>query len=343
MSLCIKRLSIATPAAPFANPNENALKLPSCLIALCVAFAAPCAAQSYPVKPIELVSPTGAGGGSDLVARTVAEIIGRDKLLPQPIVIQNRPGGGGAVGQLHVAGKRGDPYILLVAGTSLLTVPVRTGLDAGLEKFQPLGMIGVDLNSIAVREDSPYKSVKELVAAARANPKSVNIAITFPGGTAHSLMYRLEQMTGAKFNTVSFKSGTDAVTAVLGGHVHATAENLGEVMPHVEAKKLRLLAIPAVKRMPQVANVPTLKELGYDIHAGAFRGFAAPAGIPREAVALLESTFAKVHKSAAWRDYMARNLYEDLYMNAEEFTRYLAAQQGEYTRFLTEMGLALKK
>jgi putative tricarboxylic transport membrane protein len=308
-----------------------------------LACAAPCAAQSYPNKPIELVSPTGPGGGSDLVARAAADIIAKEKLLPQPLVIQNRAGGGGAVGQTYVAGKRADPYILLVAGTSLLTVPVRTGLDAGLDKFQPLGMIGVDLNSIAVREDSPYKTMKDLVAAARANPKSINIAITFPGGTAHSLMYRLEQMTGAKFNTVSFKSGTDAVAAVLGGHVHATSENLGEVMPHVESKKLRLLAIPAVKRMPQVPNVPTLKELGYDIHAGAFRGFAAPAGIPKDAVTLLESTFAKVHKSAAWREYMARNLYEDLYMNADEFTRYLQAQQTEFTRFLTEMGLALKK
>jgi tripartite-type tricarboxylate transporter receptor subunit TctC len=321
------------------------LKFRSCAFALSLVLAAiaPCAAQSYPNKPIELVSPTGAGGGSDLVARTAADIIAKEKLLPQPLVIQNRAGGGGAVGQVYVAGKRGDPYILLVAGTSLLTVPVRTGLDAGLDKFQPLGMIGVDLNSIAVREDSPYKTVKDLVAAARANPKSINIAITFPGGTAHSLMYRLEQMTGAKFNTVSFKSGTDAVAAVLGGHVHATSENLGEVMPHVESKKLRLLAIPAVKRMPQVPNVPTLKELGYDIHAGAFRGFAAPAGIPKDAVTLLEGTFAKVHKSAAWRDYMTRNLYEDLYMNADEFTRYLQAQQTEFTRFHTEMGLALKK
>ena len=321
------------------------MKLRSCALALAliVAVVAPCAAQSYPVKPIELVSPTGAGGGSDLVARTVAEIIAKEKLLPQPLVIQNRPGGGGAVGQVHVAGKRGDPYVLLVAGTSLLTVPVRTGLDAGLEKFQPLGMIGVDLNSIAVRDDSQYRTVKDLVAAARASPKTINVAITFPGGTAHSLIYRLEQMSGAKFNTVSFKSGTDAVAAVLGGHVHATAENLGEVMPHIEAKKLRLLALPAAKRMPQVPGVPTLKEVGYDIHSGAFRGFVAPAGVPREAVTLLESTFARVHKSAAWRDYMARNLYEDLYMNAEEFSRYLQAQQGEFNRFLTEMGLALKK
>ena len=314
------------------------------LIFLLASFmAAPVGAQSYPVKPIEMISPTSAGGGSDIVARVVADIISKEKLLPQPIVIQNRAGGGGAVGQTYAASKRGDPYIILLAGTGLITVPLRTGLDAGIDKFQALGVIGLDLNSLTVRDDSPFRTVKDLVAAAKAKPKTINIAITFPGGSAHQLIFRLEQLTGAKFNTVSFKSGTDAATAVLGGHVHATAENLGEVMPYVESRKLRLLGVPAMQRPAGLPNVPTLKEQGFDVHAGGFRGFVAPAGIPREAVALWEATLAKVHKSPAWKDYMARNMYEDVYMNAEEMTRWLVNQQAEVTRFLTEMGLVVKK
>ena len=306
-------------------------------------WATVCGAQSYPVKPIELVSPTGAGGGSDLVARTVADIIMREKLLPQPLVVQNKPGGGGAVGQTYVAAKKGDPYTILLAGTTLITVPLRTGLEVGLDKFQPLGMIGVDLNSLAVREDSPYKTVKDLVAAGKANPKTINIGITFPGGSAHSMVYRLETLTGAKFNTVSFKSGSDTVTAVLGGHIHATAENLGEVMPHVGGGKLRLLGVPAMKRPAGLPDVPTLKEQGFDIHAGGYRSFVAPAGVPRDVIKIWDSTLEKVHKSAAWKDYMARNMYEDVYMNAEQFTRWLREQQAELTRFITEMGLVQKK
>jgi putative tricarboxylic transport membrane protein len=313
------------------------------LVLLSSLMAVAVGAQSYPVKPIEMVSPTSAGGGSDLVARVVADIISKEKLLPQPVFIQNRAGGGGAVGQTYAASKRGDPYIILLAGTGLITVPLRTGLDAGLDKFQPLGVIGLDLNSLAVLDDSPFRSVKDLVAAAKAKPKTINVAITFPGGSAHQLIFRLEQLTGAKFNTVSFKSGTDAATAVLGGHVHATAENLGEVMPFVESRKLRLLGVPAMQRPAGLPNVPTLKEQGFDVHAGGFRGFVAPAGIPREAVALWEATLAKVHKSPAWKDYMARNLYEDVYMNAEEMTRWLVSQQAEIARFLTEMGLVVKK
>jgi putative tricarboxylic transport membrane protein len=306
-------------------------------------WVAPSFAQPYPSRPIELVSPTGAGGGSDLVARTVADIITKEKLLPQPIVVQNRPGGGGAVGQSYVASRRGDPYIILLAVAGLISVPLRTGLDVGIDKFQPLGAIGFDLNSIAVAENSPYRTLKDLLAAARNKPKTISVGITFPGGSAHSMMLRLEKLSGARFNLVSFKSGTESVTAVMGGHIQATAENLGEVMGQVEQKTLRLLAVPAAKRIAGLPNVPTLKEQGFDIHAGGLRGFVAPAGIPRDSAKVLEDTLAKVHKSAAWRDYMARNMYEDVYMNAEELSKWLASQQVEMTQFLTEIGLALKK
>jgi putative tricarboxylic transport membrane protein len=300
-------------------------------------------AQPYPSRPIELVSPTGAGGGSDLVARTVADIISKEKLLPQPVIVQNRPGGGGAVGQSYVASKRGDPYVFIQTAIGLVTVPLRTGLDVGVDKFQPLGAIGFDLNSIAVAENSPYRTLKDLLAAARDKPKTISVGITFPGGSAHSMMLRLEKLSGARFNLVSFKSGTESVTAVMGGHIHATAENLGEVMGQVEQKTLRLLGVPSVKRIAGLPNVPTLKEQGFDIHAGGLRGFVAPAGIPRDAAKLLEDTLAKVHKSAAWREYMARNMYEDVYMNSDELSKWLASQQVEMTQFLTEIGLALKK
>jgi putative tricarboxylic transport membrane protein len=310
---------------------------------LIAGWVTPAFAQPYPSRPIELVSPTGAGGGSDLVARTVADIISKEKLLPQPVIVQNRPGGGGAVGQSYVASKRGDPYVFIQTAIGLVTVPLRTGLDVGVDKFQPLGAIGFDLNSIAVAENSPYRTLKDLLAAARDKPKTISVGITFPGGSAHSMMLRLEKLSGARFNLVSFKSGTESVTAVMGGHIHATAENLGEVMGQVEQKTLRLLGVPSVKRIAGLPNVPTLKEQGFDIHAGGLRGFVAPAGIPRDAAKMLEDTLAKVHKSAAWREYMARNMYEDVYMNSDELSKWLASQQVEMTQFLTEIGLALKK
>ena len=124
---------------------------------LCLAlmlFSSCAFAQPYPSKPIELVVHTSAGGGSDLVARTFAEVVAREKLLPQILVVQNRSGGSGAIAQSYVAGKRGDPYTLLSAAVSVvLSVPARTGMDVGLDKFHPLGMIGLYLNAFTVRED----------------------------------------------------------------------------------------------------------------------------------------------------------------------------------------------
>jgi putative tricarboxylic transport membrane protein len=316
------------------------LALSYCLV---VTWAAPAFAQPYPSRPIELVSATGAGGGSDLVARMVADIIAKEKLLPQPVFVVNKPGGGGAVGQTYVAARRGDPYIFLQAATNLVAAPIRTGLDIGVDRFTPLGAIGFDLNAISVAENSPYRTLKDLVAAARDKPKTISVGTTSPGGGAHSMMHRLEKLSGARFNIVSFKSGAETVTAVMGGHIHATAENLGEVLGQVEQKNLRLLGVPSAKRIAGLPNVPTLKEQGFDIHAGGLRAFVAPAGIPRDAARALEDTLAKVHKSTAWREYMAKNMYEDVYMNAEEFRKWLASQQVEMREFLTEIGLALKK
>jgi putative tricarboxylic transport membrane protein len=316
----------------------------SALAVLSAAPLHPVFAQSYPSKPIELVVHTGPGGGSDLVARTFAEVVARDKLLPQILIVQNRSGGSGAIAQSYVAGKRGDPYTLLSAAVSVvLSVPTRTGMDVGLDKFHPLGLIGLDLNALTVREDSPYRTVQDLVNAAKAKPKLINVAIGSTGATAHYFVYHIERLTGARFNIVSFKSGPDAAMAVLGGHVHATSENLADVLPQVESKKMLLLGIPAQQRLAALPNVPTMKEQGLDLHIGAGRGFAAPAGIPRDAAVLLEQTVAKVHKSTGWREFMAKYLYEDVYMNAEEFGRYLAVRQVDMNRFLTDMGLVQKK
>src|SRR4051812_15407981 len=305
------------------------------LALLSAAPFSPAFAQTYPAKPIELVVHTSAGGGSDMVARVFAEVVAREKPLPQPLIVQNRAGGSGAIASSYVAGKRGDPYAVLSAAvTVVLSVPLRTGLDVGIDKFHPLGMIGVDLNALTVREDSPYRTVQDLVNAAKAKPKSINIGIGSMGATAHFFLYQIERLTGARFNVVSFKSGPDAAMAVLGGHVHATTENLADVLPQVESKKMLLLGIPAAKRLAGLPNVPTMKEQGLDLHIGAGRGFAAPAGIPRDAAVLLEQTIAKVHKSAGWREFMAKYMYEDVYMNAEEFARYLASRQVDMNRFL---------
>jgi len=320
------------------------LTLPVGLLGLfsCVAGTTGAWAQAFPARPVELVVHTGAGGGGDLFARTVAEIITRGKLLAQPLVVANKGGGGGTIAFSYVAGKRGDPYTLLaVPSTVLLTAPLRSGLDLGLDKFTPLGSLGLDLNALTVSADAPYSTFSDFLEAARRQPDSIVIAFGSIGGTAHYLAYQIEKTTGARFRTVSMK-GAQAVLSVLGGHVHATTENLSEVMAHVEGKKMRVIGVPSGQRLPTAPGIPTLREQGYDIRSGVRRGFAAPAGIPKEAAAVYEAMLEKVHQSAEWNEYAARNLLDNTYLDGAGFARYLAERQPQMLQFMKDAGLAGK-
>lgn len=313
----------------------------------CLAIAiASCGAgaQPFPSKTIEFVVPGNPGAGSDIFARLIADIIRKEKLTSQTIVIANKGGGGGAIAAVYAAQKRGDPYTVVSFPTGMmLTAPLRSGLDIGLDKFHPLALLGFDLNCLMVNADSPYKSVRELVDAAKAQPKTINVSIGSTGSTSHMFVYTLEKLTGARFNVVVMKSGTEAVTALLGGHVHWSTGQLSDAMQHVEAGKMRILAVAARQRLAPLAAIPTMREQGLDMHVAAGRSFAAPAGIPKDAAEFLESMFEKVYRSATWQDYMTRNLMEPTYMNGADYRRYLAARQPEFAQFIAEMGLAGRK
>jgi len=320
------------------------VKLRLLLAAPVLACVLPAGAQTFPSKAIEFVVPGNPGAGSDVFARLIADLIRKDKLLPQAIVINNRGGGGGAIAAAYAAQKRGDPYIVVSFPTGMmLTSALRSGLDVGLDKFHPLALLGFDINCLMVNADAPYKSVRELVEAAKANPKTINVSIGSAGSTSHMFVYTLQKLSGARFNIVIMKSGAESVTAVLGNHVHWTTGQISDAIPHVEAGKMRILAVASQQRLKALAAIPTMKELGWDMHAAAGRSFAAPAGIPQEAAAYLETLFEKVYKSAGWQDYMARNLMEPVFMNGAEYGRYLAARQPEFTQFITDMGLIAKK
>lgn len=313
----------------------------------CLAImVAPCGvpAQPFPSKPIEFVVPGNPGAGSDIFARLIADIVRKEKLVAQPIVITNKGGGGGAIAAVYAAQKRGDPYTVVPFPTGMmLTAPLRSGLDIGLDKFQPLALLGFDLNCLMVNVDSPYKSVRELVDAAKAQPKTINVSIGSTGSSSHMFVYTLEKLTGARFNVVVMKSGTEAVIAVLGGHVHWTTGQLSDAMPHVEAGKIRILAVAARQRLAPLAAIPTMREQSLDMHVAAGRSFAAPAAIPKDAAQFLENMFEKAYRSTTWQDYMARNLMEPIFMGSAEYGRYLAARQPEFAQFIADIGLAGKK
>jgi putative tricarboxylic transport membrane protein len=310
------------------------------LLAL-VPIAAP--AQSYPSKPVEFVVHVNPGGGTDVFARLIIEILGKEKIITQPMIVNTRAGGGGTVAFNYVKSKRGDPHtVLTIATGSFLTATSRTDLDLGPEHFTPLAFFARDPQGIMVPADSKYRSVKDIIDDAKANPDAIVCAVTSALGTGRQTLWRIERETGTRFKFVTFKAGSEAILSVLGGHVPFSTENVSEAWAHIEAKKMRVLAVTTEKRMPALPDVPTLIELGYKIQIGTGRGFGMPAGVPKEAVAAMEAALEKAHRSALWRDYSKKNMYEDVWMGSAAFTQYLAEQRGIQTEFVKSIGVGQK-
>jgi putative tricarboxylic transport membrane protein len=306
-------------------------------------FAGAVEAQSYPSKPIEFVVHTAPGGGTDLFARSISEFMAREKVFSQPFVVSNKPGGSGAIAFNYVKGKRGDGHVVLTMATgSFLSAMGRPELGLGLEHFTPIAAYALDPQVVAVATDSKFKTMKDLVEAGKREPNSIASSITSATGTARVFLYVLERETGAKFKYVSFKSGSEATTAVVGGHVPFTPENLNEMMGHIEGKKLRALAVTGNKRLAALPDTPTMKELGYNITMGTGRGFVMPAGVPKDQLATMEGAFKRVYDSAAYKDFAVRNNFEDMYLNSAAFAKYLAELSKEMAAFLAHISAPAK-
>ena len=312
-------------------------------IALLVLAAGTALAQPFPSKPIEFIVHVNPGGGTDVFARLITDILNKEKLVSQPMIVQSRTGGAGAVAFNYVKSKRGDPHtVLTIATGSFLTATSRPDLDLGPEHFTPVAFFARDPQAVMVLATSPWKTFKDLIAHAKREPEAITCAVTSATGTGRQTLWRIERETGAKFKFVTFKAGSEAVLSVLGGHVPFTTENVSEAWGHIEAKKMRVLAVTTAKRMPSLPDVPTITELGYKVQIGTGRGFGMPAGVPRESVAAMEGILQKAHRSSIWRDYSLQNKYEDAWMGSAEFAKYLTEQRAVQMEFVTSLGLGKK-
>ncbi len=304
----------------------------------------PVSAQAYPARPVEVTVHTSAGSGGDVVSRFVSETMRREKLLPQQLMVVNRVGGAGVIGLNFFRTKRGDPYHMLSVTGTILVLAYRPDVNIGLENYTPLALMAIDPQTIMVPANSPYKTFKELVEAARSAPETLVAATTSVTGTGRMVVWMIEKaVPGAKFRFVTFKGGADAVTSTAGGHTTFTTENLSEGRGFVEAKTLRVLAVTSDRRLPQAPDVPTLQELGYPITAGTIRGFTFTAGVPKEAVVTMEAALERVHKTPAWKEFAQRNIFQDVFLGSAAFTKFLAARMEESREYFDAIGLGKPK
>jgi tripartite-type tricarboxylate transporter receptor subunit TctC len=294
------------------------------LLALGVALPAVASAQeNYPSRAINMVVPFPPGGVADQSGRPLASAM--EKVLNQPVVVNNKPGAGGAVGMAAVATSRPDGYTVLMALSSISIIPEADKLFGRqpaytMDQLAPVALVTADPTVLVVAADSPWKTVEEFVADAKKRPNQISFSSSGVYGTLHMAMAMFASAAGIELKHVPFAGGGPALTALLGGHVQALASGPGPVIPQLKAGKLRALASWGDKRAASLPDVPTFKELGYkDVEFYIWSGLFAPAKTPEPVIKTLRQTVAKAVQDPEFKDAMEKLETPVVYLDAPEF------------------------
>ncbi len=313
----------------------------------CLAVAVPPAAgQGFkPSRPIEFVVHTGPGGGNDLLARAIATIVEKEKLLPVRMQVVNKTGGGGLSAMAYLVEKKGETHTIALFANTWFTVPAMSAeAKVTMSDLTPIVRLVVEPAIIAVKSDSPYKTLRDFTDAARRSPGQLKQS----GGSIGSRDWVMRQLlmkeTGANWAFISFPGGGERMAALLGGHVNMMVLDPQEAGEHVRSGGIRVLVQIAEKRLPPFPDVPTLKEAGFNVPAYAvIRGAAAPPGMPADAAAFWEDFFTRLTQTPSWKKYLADNLFEDGFQKGPELAKFMAQFPEQIRSILTDAGVKVAR
>ncbi len=287
-------------------------------------------------KTIDLVVAFSSGGAVDTAARLIQPIL--EKELGTNVEVINKPGAGGQIGYTQLTSAAPDGYTIGATGSPSVVVspldPSR-GAKYTRDSFQPLGRQVIDPTVIAVQPDSPYRTLKDLLDAAKANPKSMTASTTGLQTGEHFAMAQIQESTGSEFAPVHFSEGaSQATTAFLGKHVDILVANVSDVVDLTKQGKARVLGVMTSERAPALPDVPTFKESGYDLEAGTTRGYSAPAGLPDEVAEKLEAAIQKAIEDPAVVQKMQDLGLQTSYLSGEDYKQYWAGQEEDFKKVL---------
>jgi len=308
----LSRLSIATTIS-------------ACVLA---AATAPTKAQSFPDKPIRIIVAAAAGGPSDFPARLAAQIL--SPKLGQPVIVENRAGAGGAIGAREVAKAKPDGYTLLLGNTSTMAVIPAVSKSAGydpVKDFTPIGKVTEGFQMLVVHPSSPWKTLKEFVDYAKANPGKINYGHTGPGGLPHLAGEVFMLRSGTKLTGISYRSGGESTAGVLSQAIHGTFENIAILSGLVSDGKLRALGLQSATRTPLLPDVPTMAEAGVaDADAYTFFGLVAPAGTPTPIITRMNAILNEGLQAPDIRANLAKAGTEAKIGSPADFAAFIATQ-----------------
>lgn len=295
---------------------------------------------AYPSKPIVMVTHSSPGAGGDIFLRNLAKHM--EPIAKASLVVENRPGGGGAIALNYVSTARPDGYVVLGVTPTFLQTPLLGKTARSYRDTTPIVNVFTDPMILYVRYDSPFKSAKEIIEDAKRHPGKQRWGGATPGSVEHMIAHQIQKVAKINIVPVTFEGGGDLLVAVLGGHVDLGLGEPGEVMGQVEAKKVRILANFTGGRLAQLPDVPTMKELGYDIVVEKFRGIVGPKGLPAEVLRFWEEKVSQTLQDPSYKKYYESVNLVPSFMGSKAYTKYVEKKNGELTEYLKEIGLYKK-
>ncbi len=282
----------------------------------------------YPTKPVTLVIPYPAGGSTDVTGRAFAHAV--KPLLGQPVIVENKTGAGGTVGIHLVSTKPPDGYTLGINASSAVAIAAHMGKLQfnALEDLTPILRFSGYLFGLVVRADSPWKTIQEFLQYVKANPQKLSYGTPGMGTTAHLAMEELSLLAGLQLIHVPYKGVAESTTSLLGGHVEAISDSSGWA-PLVDAGKFRLLVTYGQQRIARYPQVPTLKEIGYDVVYPSPLEIVGPRGLPKPIVQRLHDAFKKAMEDPDYQAALNKFYMSNIYLNTEDVEK---ANRQDYER-----------
>ena len=323
--------------------NASCLRAIAALVSI---VALPAQAQAPAWKPdrvAEIVVSAGAGGNQDLTARVIQAIWQEKKIVPASIVV-NKPGGGGAIAYSYMAQHLRDPNVLVVLSPTLFTSRIMGQIKFQHTDFTPIATLFEEYLFVSVRTESPIKTGRDLINKLKAAPDSLSIAIASAVGNHVHLGIALPMKAAGvdvrKLLIVPYKSSSESLIALLGGHIDVAVSTFGTVLPHLEAGRVRVIGVSAPQRLLGVlATVPTWREQGADAVVSSWRGVAGAKGITEAQAKYWETALAEMANTDEWKKDVERNFRVPQFLDARESRKYWDQQYSEMEAIMSELGL----
>jgi putative tricarboxylic transport membrane protein len=319
--------------------------------ALLLALSAFPACAWEPTKTVEFIVPAGTGGGADQMARFIQSVIAKHNLMKQPMVVINKGGGAGAEGFIDVKEAKGDPHKLVITLSNLFTTPLATNTPFNWRDMTPVQMMALDEFVLWVNADTPYKTAKEYIAAAKAAGGKFKMGGTGSKQEDQIITVLIENQTGAKYNYISYRGGGEVAVQLVGKHVDSTVNNPIEAVAQWRAGKLRPLCVFDDKRMPYKTKVtatmswydiPTCKDSGLPVEYLMLRGIFMAGGVTAEQVQYYVDVLKKVRETPDWKTFLETGAFNQTTLSGKEYADWVGREEARHMALMKNAGFLAK-